>query len=1283
MVNVVSVNINGLRDVEKFQKFAKYCSENYFDIVGVQETFWDNEFISNIEKFWEGKMYVSCSDTQRQGVAFMVSNRVKNNIEEIQNFDGRCIHIKFKQDEKEIDIVNCYAPNIVKDKFNFFEKIFSKISDVENLILLGDMNTSMSKLDRCGKTEHIEDKAYNSLIKICDNFNIYDIWRARNPTSRIFSWRRIVQNVLVQSRIDYIFIPRSFSQFVKNVYYKHNTFSDHSFVNLNIDFSGIERGPGMWVFNNTLLDDDDFVNKISKLIEDEKKCRLYNDEPLIWYDNLKFKIKQTAKIFSQRKARNERSEYFKLQRDYEKLSLQAADDINFDSNKFEEIKLKLKEYEDNLCKGAILRSKAHWAIEGDKNSKFFLQLEKYKQNNNSIKELKNINGELLTTTEEILDEVYNFYKDLYSSTSINKSKALEILSFISKQVSDEDVLFLDSDITVDEIKTALFSMAKNKSPGPCGLTAEFFCKFFNLFAEIFLKIFKVIEEEKLMTRSMRHGAISLVYKNKGDKNLLKNFRPISLLCVDYKIMARIMSNRLKTVLPKLVSVYQTCCVLGRDIADTTASIRDLIEIIENDDLEGYLIKIDQEKAFDKIDHEYLFLVLESFGFGPKFIQWIKIFYTNVNSSVKCNGFQTKYFTLQNSIKQGCPVSALLYVLAAEPLGQAILQNKSIKGVKIPNSEIEAKIFQHADDTNIFTSDKESIDETFKVLKLYSDASGAKINKQKSEIMCLGSGYISDDELNRLQIQRCENVTKILGIYMGKDKELCNTLNWKDKIKKVKTILFFWNKRELTLPGRATVITYLIMSRFYYTLTVCSLPENIKNEIRLIVLKFIWQNKSHLVKYQSIIGDKLSGGLNIPDIFLKMQAFRLKFLKKFLDKNCISIWKKAFSYFLSKVDNLDLKENIVYVFLNSRQLKHLPLIYQEILIAYYRVKSRLEFEFEVHHVYNIPIFCNPSITFNGKMLLFNNFINAGILQIRDICYEFIPGFLTSGAIVEIIRQKYPDENANKIREDFNKILNSIPNSMKILLRSENTVNTEVLPKIKICYENGREINFMGVDTKNFYKLLLSFFWETPTAEKHWEELYPSINFTRLYSVANQNSLPPDCRCLNYRLAHRAIFTLEKLVKIGQTDDSTCKSCGLCKEDLVHLFVLCPGHRSIHEFLKDTLHNIFLNSSSELVNTLNYEQLILLGFLGSSKLINTYFLNFFLSVARLCIYRSRNLKVFHNKDIDAVRLFKYTLKKYIEYANTYYTMKNQRHLFNKYFLNKNALVKISNKTIVLHF
>ncbi|CAC5388981.1 unnamed protein product [Mytilus coruscus] len=191
-----------------------------------------------------------------------------------------------------------------------------------------------------------------------------------------------------------------------------------------------------------------------------------------------------------------------------------------------------------------------------------------------------------------------------------------------------------------------------------------------------------------------------------------------------------MANRLKIVLPFVISEFQSCCVAGRDIADTTASIRDIIDLIEQENFEGYLLKIDQQNAFDRVDHKYLFSVLEKFGFGDKFINWIKIFYTEIFSTVKCNGFLTKYVPLCNSIKQGCPMSAILYVLAAEPLGQALLKNNNIHGIKIPFSVKESKYFAHADDTTLTVADKNSVTEAFKIFDLYSQASGAKINREK-------------------------------------------------------------------------------------------------------------------------------------------------------------------------------------------------------------------------------------------------------------------------------------------------------------------------------------------------------------------------------------------------------------------------------------------------------------------------------------------------------------------------------------------------------------------------
>ncbi|CAC5388115.1 unnamed protein product [Mytilus coruscus] len=234
MVQCVSINVNGLLDVAKFTKLCAICSENRYDIVALQETFWNPDFIVENKKHWNGEIFFSCSDTNRQGVAFLVSPKYKNYVTEIKGFNGRFIYIQLEVDNKIIDIVNVYCPNVVNEKDRFLKKVNDNIPKSDDLILLGDFNQSLSPLDRVGK--HFEDKAFKSLNNLLDSFNIYDVWRARFPTSRVFSWRRVIENKLVQSRIDYIFISKMFTSFVKNVYYKHTAFTDHSFVVLNIDF---------------------------------------------------------------------------------------------------------------------------------------------------------------------------------------------------------------------------------------------------------------------------------------------------------------------------------------------------------------------------------------------------------------------------------------------------------------------------------------------------------------------------------------------------------------------------------------------------------------------------------------------------------------------------------------------------------------------------------------------------------------------------------------------------------------------------------------------------------------------------------------------------------------------------------------------------------------------------------------------------------------------------------------------------------------------------------------
>lgn len=163
--------------------------------------------------------------------------------------------------------------------------------------------------------------------------------------------------------------------------------------------------------------------------------------------------------------------------------------------------------------------------------------------------------------------------------------------------------------------------------------------------------------------------------------------------------------------------------------------------------------------------DFLFKTLESFGFGQKFIRWIKLLYKNAKSKVQCNGALTGEFTLERSVRQGCPLSSLLYSLVAEPLALSIKKDKDIQGMKW-DSEKEIKIMQYTDDISIMVKNEKSIEKVMKHLGKYGKASGAQENIDKSEIMYCGT--VNKTE-NRWAFKEAQDEIKVLGIYLGKMK----------------------------------------------------------------------------------------------------------------------------------------------------------------------------------------------------------------------------------------------------------------------------------------------------------------------------------------------------------------------------------------------------------------------------------------------------------------------------------------------------------------------------------
>ena len=204
-----------------------------------------------------------------------------------------------------------------------------------------------------------------------------------------------------------------------------------------------------------------------------------------------------------------------------------------------------------------------------------------------------------------------------------------------------------------------------------------------------------------LSEMQKRRAIKLTFK-KGERIRMKNYRPLTLLNLDLKIITKALAKRVCKVISKLIHQNQTC-VPGRHIEDNIHIVQNLIDHINKTDGEIALISIDQEKAFDRISHSFIIKTLKKFNFEENYIKWVKTICTGTKSFVKVNGYETFEFDIERGVRQGCPLSALLYTLTAEVLAENIRKNKKIKGYKykMKNMQyLEHKIVQFADDTNV-------------------------------------------------------------------------------------------------------------------------------------------------------------------------------------------------------------------------------------------------------------------------------------------------------------------------------------------------------------------------------------------------------------------------------------------------------------------------------------------------------------------------------------------------------------------------------------------------------
>ncbi|GJX55522.1 RNA-directed DNA polymerase, eukaryota [Tanacetum coccineum] len=477
--------------------------------------------------------------------------------------------------------------------------------------------------------------------------------------------------------------------------------------------------------------------------------------------------------------------------------------------------------------GMAQKAKVWWAIEGDENSKYF----------------------------------HGFPKHL----SLDQKEDLEC------------------NVSYDEIKKAVWDCGINKSLGPDGFTFEFYRRYWNVIDQDVVAAVSLFFSTSSFPIGCNSSFIALIPKTQEAK-VVKDFRPISLIGIIYKIITKILANRLSLVIPDLVSEVQSAFVPNRQIIHGLFILNEILSWCKYKNSKAMIFKIDFEKAFDSVRWDYLDSILHNFGFGAKWRSWIQGCLNSAMGSILVNGSPTSEFKFFKGLKQGDPLSPFLFILIMESLHISFnnMVNAGLyKGIRIDDSLCLSHLFYADDVVFIGKWDLSNLSMIVNVLKWFFLASGLKINLHKSKLF--GIGISHDIVASAARSIGCSTLSmpfNYLGVKVGGSMSRLNS--WDDVLAKLTSRLSKWKLKTLSIGGRLMLTKSVLSSLPLYYMSSFKVPKGVLKKMESTRRNFFngvenSDKKISLVSWKKVLASKKNGGLGVASFFALNRALLFKWI----------------------------------------------------------------------------------------------------------------------------------------------------------------------------------------------------------------------------------------------------------------------------------------------------------------------------------------------------------------------------------------------------------------------
>lgn len=892
-MNCLSINIRGRGGGVLKPNWIKGIVQNEkVSFLAIQESQMGGISSDRVSKFWgnKGMEWDSIEPSGRSGGGGIISiwdPSIFNLVEVIKRDNFLVCKGIIKGCSKLVHMVNVYAPQSLRFKIAVWNELLELINNSGDWwMLMGDFNSVRSKEERKGsKFKSNSAREFNSFIEKTELFE-YEMKGYK------FTYLKEDEKGKKFSKIDRVLVSRGVLDFWPKAILRAlpRLHSDHN----PVLWSNVESnfGPRPFRFFNSWLDHPECNGVVRDTLENFS-CSGPPD--IILLEKFK-RLRCNFKKWRDDKNKKEGEELEICKRELEELESNMED---IDLNELEswtrmECKKRILEIEDSRSKDLKQKARCKWNIDGDENSRFFHGIINNRKVSNSLPGLM-VGNVWEDNPKKIKRLVFDFFNTKFKESMRNRPG---ISCDLLDKLSEVEATDLEANFTKEEIKKAAFDGGEEKAPGPDGFSFKFLKRYWNYFEKDFLEVMKMFHEQGKINKGCSSAFIAMIPKVK-DPDTLNDYRPITLVGITSKIISKVLANRLKKVLDKLISVNQSAFLKDRLIIDGPLIINEMIAWVKKSNRKAFVFKVDFNKAFDNVNWEFLISVMNQMGFKDRWCKWIKGILSSARSAVLVNGSPTFEFHNSKGMRQGDPLSPFLFLIVMEGLTSIMrkAQNSEVlKGFEFPNNGPIISHLLYADDCSFLGewSDTNLL-KVIRILRCFNLSSGLSINIGKSHLMGIG--------VEDLEVNRCADLMKCragrfpcdyLGLRIGGNMNRIDS--WDFLIDIFKKRLSKWKASSLSIGWRTILIKSVLESLPTYFFSLFIALVKVINSLESIIRRFLWggdsdKSKIHWVAWDKVTSPICKGGLGLSKLKKSNEALIAKWLWRYRnEKN--SLWRNV-------------------------------------------------------------------------------------------------------------------------------------------------------------------------------------------------------------------------------------------------------------------------------------------------------------------------------------------------------------------------------------------------------